>query len=263
MNTKKKSEVIYFRILIICITFLSLQSCTTNKDIIYFQNTTNNEEFTNVLINSKIQINDILNIKVNSKIAITAMPFNNESTSTISSMDIDVLKIKGYLVDIDGNINFPILGEIKVTDKSTMELEKFLKEKLINEEQMVDATVTVRILNSKVTILGEVNKPGTYNFTEQNLTLLQAIGLAGDLTINGKRNDILLIKMEGNTKVVSKIDMTKTDWFTSPNFYVKNNDVIVVSPNSSKVKSSGYFGNPSTILTIASLVLSSIILITR
>ena len=263
MISRKISITKYLLFVVICIVILFLESCGSKKDVLYFQDLQKKQEFSNVYMNSKIQVNDILNIKVNSKIAITAMPFNNETTSTVGTTDLEVLKIKGYLVDIDGNITFPILGKIKVTDKSTMELEEFLKEKLIKEEQMVEATVTVRILNSKVTILGEVNKPGTYNFTEQNLTLLQAIGLAGDLTINGKRNDVLLIKTEGSSTIVTKIDMTKTEWFTSPNFYIKNNDVIVVNPNSSKVKSSGYFGNPNTILTIASLVLTSIILITR
>lgn len=244
------------------ILLIIMQSCGTKKDILYFQDAKTDTTYSNTFSNSKIQINDILDIKVSTKINDAAAPFNTEIFASAAS-NIDILKIKGYLVDTQGFINFPVLGTLFVSDKSTSELETFIKQKLIHDDLLLDAVVTIRLLNAKITVLGEVNKPGTFSITEQNITLLQALGLAGDLTINGQRNDVLLIRMEGTKKTITKIDMTKTDWFNSPNFFVKNNDVIVVSPNNSKIKMSGYLGNPTTILTIASLLLSSIILITR
>ena len=252
---------LFYTFLGILVLFI-IQSCGTNKQILYFQDAKVNTTYTNEFINTKIQINDILDIKVTAKTIEAAAPFNNEIYSS-AAFNVDILKIKGYLVDANGTITFPVLGSISAVNKTTAELEQFIKNKLINDGQLLDAVVAIRLLNAKITVLGEVNRPGTFNLLEQNITLLQAFGLAGDLTINGQRNDVLLIRMEGNTKTITKIDMTKTDWFNSPNFFVKNNDVIVVNPNSAKVKSSSYLGNPVTILTIASLVLSSIILITR
>lgn len=255
--TKRK-----FYIITGVLALLIMQSCGTKKEILYFQDAKVNSNYSSVFTNTNIQINDILDIKVSAKTIEAAAPFNTEIYSS-AALNVDILKIKGYLVDANGNITFPILGTVNVTDKTTAELEQFIKNKLINDGQLLDAVVTIRLLNAKITVLGEVNRPGTFNLMEQNITLLQALGLAGDLTINGQRTDVLLIRMEGNNKTITKIDMTKTDWFNTPNFFVKNNDVIVVNPNNSKVKSSSYLGNPVTILTIASLVLSSIIIITR
>ena len=255
--TKRK-----FYIITGVLALIIMQSCGTKKEILYFQDAKVNSNYSSVFTNTNIQINDILDIKVSAKTIEAAAPFNTEIYSS-AALNVDILKIKGYLVDANGNITFPILGTVNVTDKTTAELEQFIKNKLINDGQLLDAVVTIRLLNAKITVLGEVNRPGTFNLIEQNITLLQALGLAGDLTINGQRTDVLLIRMEGNNKTITKIDMTKTDWFNTPNFFVKNNDVIVVNPNNSKVKSSSYLGNPVTILTIASLVLSSIIIITR
>ncbi len=249
--------------ILVCLGVFIFESCSSKKDILYFQGVKQDQTFTNTYLNSKIQINDILDITVNSKMAASALPFNKDITNNTLNMNLDVLKLKGYLVDSNGYITFPVLGKIYVIDKSNFELESYLQDQLITGEHIMDASVVVRVINSKVTILGEVNKPGTFSFTEENLTLLQAIGLAGDLTINGTRNDILLIRMNGDVKTITNIDLTKTNWLNSSDFFVKSNDVIIVNPNSSKVRSAGYFGNPGTILTIASLVLSSIILITR
>ena len=259
-NTFKQNRLFYtfFGLVLLFI----IQSCGTNKQILYFQDAKENTTYTNEFINTKIQINDILDIKVTAKTIEAAAPFNTEIYSS-AAFNVDILKIKGYLVDANGTITFPVLGSISALNKTTAELEQFIKNKLISDGQLLDAVVAIRLLNAKITVLGEVNRPGTFNLLEQNITLLQALGLAGDLTINGKRNDVLLIRMDGNSKTITKIDMTKTDWFNSPHFFVKNNDVIVVNPNSAKVKSSSYLGNPVTVLTIASLVLSSIIIITR
>jgi polysaccharide export outer membrane protein len=118
-------------------------------------------------------------------------------------------------------------------------------------------------MNSKVTVLGEVKTPGTYSFDEKNLTLLQAIGLAGDLTINGKRNDVLLIRQENNIKTITHIDLTSTSWFETKNYYVKQNDVIVVNPNNAKIKSAGIIGNAGTFISVISLLLTGILLIKK
>lgn len=120
--------------------------------------------------------------------------------------------------------------------------------------------VICRLLNAKFTVLGEVKTPGTFTFYENSLTLLQALGMSGDLTINGIRK-ITIIRTENGKQTYGTVDLTKNDWFTSPYYFVKPNDVIIVDPNTAKVKSAGIIGNPGNILSILSVLLSSIILI--
>ena len=114
-----------------------------------------------------------------------------------------------------------------------------------------------------MTILGEVKNPGTYSFTEQNITILQALGYAGDLTINGKRDDILITREVDGVRKISHIDLTSSSFMDSEFYFIKPNDNIIVNPNNPKVKSAGFVGNVGTILTIASLALSITILLTR
>ena len=119
------------------------------------------------------------------------------------------------------------------------------------------------MLNAKVTILGEVRSPGTYNFTEQNITLMQALGYAGDLTINGKREDVLITREINGVRQVTHIDLTTSDFMSSPYYFIKPNDVIVINPNNPKVKSAGFIGNFGNVATVISLALSITILLAR
>jgi polysaccharide export outer membrane protein len=137
----------------------------------------------------------------------------------------------------------------------------FIQKILIDKGLLRNPVVICRLVNAKFTVLGEVKVPGTFTFYENNLTLLQALGLAGDLTINGVRKKITIIRTENGKQSYATIDLTKNDWFKSPYYFVKPNDVIVVDPNTAKVKSSGIIGNPGNLISIVSVLLSSIILI--
>ena len=128
---------------------------------------------------------------------------------------------------------------------------------------LINPNVTVRLLNAKVTILGEVNTPGTFSFTENNISLLQALGLAGDLTINGNREDVLLLRRIGGLQTTTHINLTSASFLESPYQMVKPNDVIVVNPNSAKLKTAGYVGDLSSILGITSVILTTILLFQR
>ncbi|GGW22088.1 polysaccharide biosynthesis/export family protein [Arenibacter certesii] len=242
---------------------LVLQSCATKKEILYFQdaNTMGPQNIT--YETPKIQPNDILNITVSALIPETALPYNKQQPTNTSSNSIDLLKLQGYLVSTEGTIVFPVLGTLEAADKTTAQLEKKLQQLLEKGGHLIEPTVSVRLLNAKVTVLGEVQRPGTYSFTEQQISLPQALGYAGDLTINGKRNDVLLIREENGIRTVTQIDLTETDWFNSSYYYIKPNDFIVVNPNAPKVKSAGFVGNTGTLLSVVSVILSSIILITR
>ena len=128
---------------------------------------------------------------------------------------------------------------------------------------MINPNVTVRLLNAKVTVLGEVNMPGTFSFTENNISLLQALGLAGDLTINGNRDEVLVLRRIDGLLTTSRINLTSASFLNGPYQMVKPNDVIIVNPNTAKLKTAGYVGDVTAILGISSVILTIILLFTR
>jgi polysaccharide export outer membrane protein len=241
-----------------------LQSCASKKDILYFQDAANYASVPLARVTAVIQPNDILSITVSALVPETALPYNIQTLGNGgTSPNIETMKLQGYLVSGEGGIVFPILGNIMVQGKTTAQVEQDLKLTLESGGHLMNPKVSIRILNAKVTVLGEVNHPGTFNFTEQYITLPQVLGYAGDLTINGKRNDILLIREVDGLRTIMHLDLTTANWMNNPNYAIRQNDVLVVNPNNPKVKTAGYIGNTGTVLTIASLLLSSIILLTR
>ena len=236
-----------------------ISSCASKKDILYLQdsdvNNTSPINYQNVLI----QPNDILKITVESLVPEASTSYNRGTNSSAIANSLDLIRLNGYLVSNEGKINFPNLGSIVVSNLSTFEIENKIKNILIQGNHLNNPTVDVRLLNAKVTVLGEVNAPGTYTFTEQNITLLQALGYAGDLTIN----DIIITRDVDGVRKISHIDLTSTDFMNGEYYYVKPNDNIIVNPNNPKIKESGFVGNVGTILTIASLALSITILLSR
>jgi len=242
---------------------ISFQSCVSKKEMLYLQDIAsfNNTEVT--YNNHTLQVDDILKISVNTLMPEAALPYNNVPAGNMVANSIDVMKIEGYLVSQTSTINFPVLGKISVKDKTAQDLENDIKKLLVDGGYLINPNVTVRLLNAKVTILGEVQRPGTFSFTENNISLLQALGLAGDLTINGSREDVVVLRRLDGVQTTARINLTSANFLSGPYQMVKPNDVIVVNPNSAKLKTAGYVGNISTILGITSLLLSSIILLTR
>ena len=240
-------------------------SCATKKQVNYLQDI---DKYQNTELHDtdiKIQPKDILNISVTTLMPEAAIPYNKMSSgnSMNQNQSIELMQLYGYVVSNLGFINFPVLGEISVKDKTTNQVESTLKEILEQGGHLKNPTVSVRLINAKFTVLGEINAPGTYNFTDNNLNVLQALGLAGDLTITGQREDVLLIREMDGVRTITHIDLTKSNWLDSDVFYIKPNDVLVVNPNLKMVKSAGIIGDPSTLLGIASLVISITILLTR
>ena len=221
----------------------------------------NNTEVT--FTDHTIQVDDILKISVDALIPEAALPYNNVKSGSVVSNNIDVMKLDGYLVSQNMTINFPVLGELSVKEKTTKDLENDIKKLLFDGGYLINPSVNVRLLNAKVTILGEVKMPGTFSFTENNISFLQALGLAGDLTINGSREDLVVLRRLDGLQTTARINLTSANFLSGPYQMVKPNDVIVVNPNSAKLKTAGYVGNVSTVLGITSLLLSSIILLTR
>ncbi|CDF80617.1 polysaccharide export outer membrane protein, partial [Formosa agariphila KMM 3901] len=238
---------------------LLVSSCATRKEILYFQDYENIPK--DVIINSpKIQINDILSITVKSLVAEAAEPYNRNNGAG-SGNNTDMMKLQGYLVSPSGEITFPILGKLQVINKTTKELEDYIRNILIDGGHLKDPTVIVRIVNAKFTVLGEVSSPGTYDYDEETITLPQALGLAGDLSINGVREDIMIIREVNQVRTVAHIDMTKTDWFTSPYYTIKQNDIIVVNQNGPAVKKAGYISNVGGLLGMVSFIITLVVLL--
>ncbi len=244
------------------LTIVFFTSCASKKDIILFQDI--QESAMNKVVYSlpKIQINDILDVKISTLNPETALPYNRVSAAA-ALPSIELLKLQGHLVSAEGKISMPILGDIVASGKTTSELEIYLKEILENNGHLKNPTVSVRILNAKVTVLGEVKLPGTYTYSEQTITLPQALGYAGDITIEANRKEVWLIREEEGVRNYHKIDLTKSDWFNSPYYNIKQNDVIYVTPNNVKVKSAGFIGNTSTVLSVFSILLTTYVLLTR
>ncbi|MEM5564000.1 polysaccharide biosynthesis/export family protein [Psychroserpens sp. AS72] len=247
-------------ILRLCLILLFFSSCASKKEVLYLQDL---EDFNNTSINfssPKIQPNDILKISVGALIEETALPYNKSSSVGAT---IDLMKLNGYLVTEENTINFPELGLISTKNKTVFELEQHIKSVLEEGGHLKNPTVNVRLLNAKVTVLGEVSAPGVYDFTETSVTFLQALGYAGDLTINGKREDIKIIREVDGNRIISTVDLTSGEFLNSEFYQIKPNDVIVVNPNNPKVKSAGFVGNTATVISVVSILLTTVVLITR
>jgi polysaccharide export outer membrane protein len=240
-----------------------LQSCVSKKEMLYLQDVASYNNTDVTFTNHTLQVDDILKISVGALMPEAALPYNNVTGGSVVANNVDIMKLDGYLVSQNSTINFPVLGELSVKEKTIKDLENDIKKLLVDGGYLLNPNVTVRLLNAKVTILGEVQRPGTFSFTENNISLLQALGLAGDLTINGSREDVVVLRYIDGVQTTARINLTSSSFLGGPYQMIKPNDVIVVNPNSAKLKTAGYVGNISAILGITSIILTSILLFTR
>ena len=263
---KNKSFIIIFSFVLF---FLS--SCSSKKKLDYLQNIESVAlEASPKNAISTIQPNDQLVIMVTAKDMDVVKPFNqNFSSGQIlqyslpsgNALSQNQTSTSGptYMVDSQGNIEFPVIGKINTENKSTEELRDILKKEI--SKYVLNPQVSVKNTNYKITVLGEVNRPGTYNIPEAQTTVLEVLGLAGDLTIYGNREDILVLRNIDGTMTKERIDLTKADFINSPYFNLKQNDVIVVSPNETKQKTSRLDPNAGIYISVASIVVTILALI--
>jgi len=248
------------------LSLLIISSCSTKSQLVYLKNSDKQNTFSQVdysALKNTIEVGDILKIDVQTIVPEAAVPYNKVAANQTPSYNLDILKLEGYLVDDSKTINYPVLGKISVDGLSENDLESKITQLLLEGNHLTNPTVKVRRVNSKFTVLGEVRTPGTYSYYDNNLNLFQALGYAGDLTIDGKRKDVKLIREEDGVRKVYTIELTKADLLNSSNYYIRNNDVIIVNPSFSKVKSAGFIGSPASVASIASLLLSITLLITN
>ena len=220
-----------------------LGSCINTKKIAYFNDI---KDSTVILspagLEPVIQKKDILSISVSSLSPEATELFNmpNLPITPSSSLSTSTPQTAGYLVNDEGYIKFPILGEVKAAGLTQKELEANITQMLIAKKLLYDPIVTARFLNFRVTVLGEVNQPGVVYAPNAQLSILEAIGQAGDLTIFGMRDNVILIRQEGPAKLVKRLDLNSSDILQSPYFFLKSNDVIYVEPGKAKVASTDF-----------------------
>jgi len=222
--------------------FLSVcTSCSNTKYTRYFDNIQDTTLPATVTgLEPVIQKGDLLSISVGSLSPETTTLFNTTNVPAVggSSLSSSTLsQAVGYLVSQNGTIDFPMLGTLSVAGLTKEALKNLVAKSLEDKKLLFDPIVTVSYLNFHVTVLGEVNNPGVVTITNEQATLLEAIGMAGDLTIYGKRDNVLLLRKENGQKIVRRLNLNSDKILTSPYFYLKTNDVVYVEPNSNKVAS--------------------------
>jgi len=226
-----------------------LFSCGSRKEIVYFQNVDSDGISKSILnYDAIIRPDDLLEISVSALDQDAARPFNLNDE-------------QNYLVDANGNIDFPVLGKLKLAGLNKIQSKEMIKDML--KDYIKDPIVNIRTMNFKITILGEVTRPGSYNIPNERITLIEALGLAGDMTIKGKRENVLVIREIDGERISTRIDMTSSDLFHSSVYFLMQNDVIYVEPNNSQVKSSTIGPSTtealrivSTLVTVAALIVS-------
>jgi len=181
-----------------------------------------------------IQKNDLLSITVSSPNA-KASEFFNLSNSTVQTVNYTTTQATGFLVNQDGYIEFPMLGKIKAAGMRKKQLKEKIAAALAENKLLVDPLVAIRYLNFKVTVLGEVANPSVINVPDERISLLQALGLAGDMTIYAKRDNVMLLREEEGKRTVKRLNLNSKDLLTSPYYYLKSNDIVYVEPNKAKV----------------------------
>ncbi|MEJ8756936.1 polysaccharide biosynthesis/export family protein [Pontibacter sp. H259] len=225
--------------LIYILALIFLVSCS-QRNLVYFSDLHEKDEYTQKIVNTAepaIQPGDIISITVNSLSPESNILFN-KGGAVSSTVDADLLnatnKIKdeGYLVDESGVIDFPVLGKVNLSGLTTKEAKNTIVAQL--EKYLKDPIVNVRFLNFKVTVIGEVNRPSSFEVPNGKVSVLEALGMAGDMTVYGKRENVLIVREREGQRSMTRINLNNKDFLASPYFYLQQNDIIYVEPDKAK-----------------------------
>lgn len=264
--------------MIICMmgAALCMTSCVSTKKLIYMQGVnTIPEDSLRELQNYELRIqpDDQLAISINSKNEELIMPFNNNlligsGNTNGGSQANSQAGITYFQVNKEGYIHFPILGDLKVQGLTRNDIGKMIESKLIAGSYVKDPSVSVKLMSFKVTVLGEVSNPGVKQLSGERLTILEALGMAGDLQPSGQRENILVLREEGGQRKTYTVNLTNArSVLESPCYYLQQNDVVYVQPNSAiKVKGSAataYLSTTGTLVSILASIISLIVVIVK
>jgi polysaccharide biosynthesis/export protein len=226
---------------LVCLLFCV--SCTTTNKIAYFQNAYDTT-YKQMLGTTEVplQTNDFISISISSADAEASAQFNpimnaaGEKTANAAAKGAQYI---GYLINSDGNIQLPLLGNIKAAGLTKKQLKDYITTKILTSKLLIEPLVDIRFLNFEVTVLGEVQSPTVVTVPSEKISLLKAIGMAGDITIYGKKDNVLLIREEGGVRKTRHINLNSADFLNSEYYYLKPNDIVYVEPNKAKVAISG------------------------
>lgn len=251
----------YYKLLIIGLVVL-LSACNAQRRVLYLQDVESGSEVVlpdNYVI--RIKPLDQITVVVNSKNPELAAPFNTSTSyNALSGMVMNSTANENSLqvltVDSKGYITLPIIGEVKVSGLTREEAEDKIEKMIVDGEYIADPKVNVRFAKLTVSIIGDVTRPGRYDINKDQLTIFEALALAGDLTIYGDRENVAVIREKDGKSVVTKLDLRSQDIFSSPCFYIEQNDVIIVSPNKYKAATAEINQNRSFWISLASTGIS-------
>lgn len=263
----------FYHMLIMAASIFVLSACSTSKQIPYFTDLQPGEsEFAvTTLTEIRLQPKDKLSILVNSQdtrltnlfnLPIVSQQVGQESAYATSR------GISGYTVDSEGNIDFPVLGKIYIEGMTREEVAAHIKKELQSQDLIKDPVITVEFMNLTISVMGEVNKPGRYNIDKDKITILDALSQAGDLTIYGKRQNVLVLRNDNGTQRVHGIDLgSAAQVYASPAYYLQQGDVVYVEPNDTRARQSTVNGNnvrsTSFWMSLASLLTTITVLIVK
>ncbi|WP_245980606.1 polysaccharide biosynthesis/export family protein [Flagellimonas lutimaris] len=236
-------------------------SCSPSKDVVYFQDASQFETLVDDnTFTTKFKVDDLVSIHVSTLDPEASAPFNLfrglEEGVAMRPEQVN------YLVDKNGEIDFPVIGKVKIEGLSPSETRELLKDKL--KDYLKDPIINIRIRNFTVTVLGAVNRPGTYPINGEQITILEALGYAGDISIKGRRDNVMVIRDFDGTKVYNRIDLNQKGALKSPVYYLTQNDVVYVEPNKSGKSQSSLDQRASIAISIIStLITSTVIFLTR
>ena len=254
-------KIIYF-VLLGGILTATMASCVSKEKIILNQNI---EEYNGTDLPSfstTIQPDDLLMIIVSAKDQLTVQPFNLYTNLSVNPKDQSSsgqAQQQLYLVDNNGFIDFPVLGQLEVGGKTREQIISDLKQQL--SKYVINPIINLRIMNYRVTVKGEVRNPGTHTISSERITLNEALALSGDLTIYGNRSNVLITREINGKRTSTRVDLTQADFINSPFYYLKQNDVVTVEPNKAQINASGVGPNVQLALTGASILISLVIAI--
>lgn len=233
-----------FLFFILCIT-LFFSSCGTSKNAIYFNENINDRSYLSNLetLEPVIQTNDLLSITISSINLEAAEMFNqqNDAAAKMANNSGGLSSVSGYLVGQDGYIRIPLLGSIKAVDRTKKEVREEITSMLLDKKLLIEPIVDIRYLNYKVSILGEVKDPSVLTIPNERISLLEALGQVGDITIYGRRDNVTLIREVDGVKRIHVIDLNSDEIFQSQFYYLQSNDIIYVQPNKSKIMGASEF----------------------
>lgn len=255
------------KLLSFSISLLLFAACSVPKDVAYFQGvdqlTPAQIEQMNQTYISKIAQDDLLTITVTAWDPTVVTPFNPPVYAFAAQGEVNVgsaSQLHTYLVDQDGNINFPVLGVVPAAGMSKQDFSLMLQERIA--KYVKEPIVNVQIVNYKITMMGEIAKPGTITVRNDRLSILDAIGQSGDLTINANRRNVMVIRDNNGEKEFGRIDLTDPALFASPYYYLRQNDAVYIEPNNAKKRNARYSQAQQYNITVFSSIISSISVIT-